>query len=352
MSPDSDYVSFKDLPLTEYQEKAQRAYTPMLFDLENPEWWKGVTDNYGANAHFGLLQSLRRLGIYDSMIEVIYKETIAGSIASNWNRAPIRSIPTVCFRSPDYVGYPAHIESASILSAELNDGYGLVNHLSFDNPENLMWGVEWVQAWVDLWNALTALTPEERQQYGLSAYTMAVTDMLTWQGEDEVSEESFTAMAALKEKEPLQVTEILRVNAKINDTLSFNLKEKICDSSDASMRVVFVVNDFEQLSAYKDNLTMRRTGKDMIFYRTLAPYFKRIDVLAEKGVLLFRNTVGQLLRDYKRHLQSEIKKRMSYDYFSDWADEKGLLFHKYSGVMMNDKVKNLDFDEVYKKYRG
>ena len=350
MSPESDYVSFKELPLTEYQEKAQRAYTPMLFDLENPEWWKGVTDNYGANAYFGLLQSLRRLGIYDSIIEVIYKETIAGSIASNWNRAPIRSIPTVCFRSPDYVGHPAHIESAILLSAELNDGYGLLNHISFDNPENVMWGVEWVQAWVDLWNALTALTYEERQRLGLSEYTMAVTDMLTWQGEDKVSEEAFTAMAALKEKEPLQATEILRVNAQINDTLSFNLKEKICDSSDVLIRD-FVVNDFEQLSVYKDNLRRRRS-EVYSFYMALAPYFKRIDILAEKGIYMFKATVGQLLRDYKRHLQSEIKKRMSYDYFSDWADEKGLLFHKYSGVMMNDKVKNLDFDEVYKKYRG
>ena len=347
MSPESDYVSFKELPLTEYQEKAQRAYTPMLFDLENPEWWKGVTDNYGANAYFGLLQSLRRLGIYDSIIEVIYKETIASSIASNWNRAPIRSIPTVCFRSPDYVGHPAHIESAILLSAELNDGYGLLNHISFDNPENVMWGVEWVQAWVDLWNALTALTSEERQRLGLSEYTMAVTDMLTWQGDDKVSEEAFTAMAALKEKEPLQATEILRVNAKINDTLSFYLDEPMCVFSKTwktkKTKKGFVVNDFEELYRYESS----KYGKEK-----LAPYFKRIEVLAEKGVLLFRNTVGQLITVFARHLQSEIKKRMSYDYFSDWADEKGLLFHKYSGVMMNDKVKNLDFDEVYKKYRG
>ena len=105
----------------------------------------------------------------------------------------------------------------------------------------------------------------------------------------------------------------------------------------------FVVNDFEELYRYESS----KYGKEK-----LAPYFKRIDVLAEKGVLLFRNTVGQLITVFARHLQSEIKKRMSYDYFSDWADEKGLLFHKYSGVMMNDKVKNLDFDEVYKKYRG
>jgi len=351
MSPEGDYVSFKDLPLTEYQEKAQRAYTPMIFDF-NPEWWKGVTGEYGANTHYVLLQSLRRLGIYEPIIDVTYKETNATSIAGNWNRAPIRSIPTVCFRSPDYVGHPAHIESAILLSAELNDGYGLINHLCFDNPENIMWGVDWVQAWVDLWNALTALTLEERQQYGLSAYTMAVTDMLTWQGEDKVSEEAFTAMAALKEQEPLQATIILRVNDKINDTLSFNLKEKICGSSNCRNYGGFVVNDFEQLSAYEDNLTRRRSEENTLFYMALAPYFKRIDILAEKGVLLFRNTVGQLLKIYALHLQSEIKKRMSYDYFSNWADAKGLLFHKYSGVMMNDEVKNLDFDEVYKKYRG
>jgi hypothetical protein len=373
----SDYVKFSELrkPL---QMSVIDAYSAMLFDFDNPRWYK-QKPMYSMFSRWVVMY-----GGWENTLKVKYKQDRETHLGT---RPVVMRVPELSFEpNRSTIFYPQQIFQTARYGESLNTRpLGIINQpntLFYKAISETKYKDELQKVSTDFKKHFDSIiaynsghyhsgslemekqVPIKDNAYGVKGYANVVLSILEGlrQLKDEIKNENimrvYDNFFFFSLKDPIHSytsgDDYMRTYRKTtNDVLKLfdkeNLREYLAaEENEKSGRCLFyVMNGGIDELPYDDNMlhtTSMIPLRPYIVEGEYSPHAtKEIKEMFEslwnieetliEGIELFVDSVSTMLNIYQDELRQEISRRLKPSYFSKWANEKGLTFQRVSGEM-------------------
>jgi len=368
----SDYVKFSELrkPL---QMSVIDAYSAMLFDFDNPIWYK-QNPMYSMFSRWVVMY-----GGWENTLKITYKKEKDTHLGK---RPVVMRVPELSFEpNRSTILYPQQIFQTAQFAESLGTRpLGIINQpntLFYKAKSETKYKDELKKVSMDFKKHFDSLSisplsdnfimekqvPLNDNQYGVKGYVNVVLSIVKGleQLEEDITNENimnvynnffFFSLSVPIHSYTSGENYMRNYRKRTNDVLKLfdqeNLRQYLSATDTTSGHCLFyVLNGGVEDLAYHDNMLNMTSAiplRPYIVDADYSPYATtavkemfeslwNIEQTLIEGIELFVDGVSTMLNIYQDELRQEISRRLKPAYFSKWANEKGLTFQRVSGEM-------------------